>query len=81
MRPSPVLLFMPAKYQFMLIRIITKDIMPHLASVLSLLDSNFNFTLQRRNNIYQNKNYIFTFNMKVKIKTENTNSDVAWLIT
>lgn len=71
---------MPAKYQFMLIRIITKDIMPHLASVLSLLDPNFN-TLQRRNNIYQNKNYIFTFKMKVKIKTENTNSDVAWLIT
>ena len=80
MRPSLVLLYMPAKYQFMLIRIITKDIMPHLASVLSLLVPNFN-TLQRGNNIYQDKKYIYTFNMKVKIKTENTNSDVAWLIT
>lgn len=69
---------MPAKYQFMLIRIITKDIMPHLASVLSLLDPNFN-TLQRRNNIYQDKKYIFT--LKVKIKTESAYSDVAWLIT
>lgn len=54
--------------------------MPHLASVLSLLDPNFN-ALQRENNIYQDKKYINTFNMKVKIKIEKTNSDVAWLIT
>lgn len=77
MRPSPVLLYIAGKISIYANQDYHKG---HLASVLSLLGPNFN-TLQRRNNIYQDKKYIYTFNMKVKIKTENTNSDVAWLIT